>query len=257
MKEQAELTTVLSQMYGLTGKVALVTGGAVGMGKAAGFVLASAGASVILVDDADRVGTLSDLPHGVTSMAVKLADETAVNAAIAAISVQFGGIDILINGAVLNHNKPLLDISGTEWDEVQAVNLKSAFLFAKAVIPSMKNRGGGSIINITTMGSIHPVLHGNSAYSSSRAGLNQLTRNIALDFAADRITANAVLPGAIVTETIKSGFTASGPGADPARHIGGFGKPEDVTGLILLLASPAGRYISGQSIAVDGGFLIS
>jgi len=253
----AEAANELTAMFGLAGKVALVTGGAVGMGKATGLALAKAGATVVLADGADRISALADLPKGMTAVALDVTDEAAVNAAVSEIAAQHGGIDILVNGAVVNHNRPLLATTGHEWDEVQATNLKGAFLLAKAVIPCMQARGGGRIISIGTIGSVHPVLNGNAAYSSSRAGLNQLTRNIALDFAADRITANAVLPGAIVTETISSGFVPTGPGADPARHLGGFGKPDDVCGLVLLLAGPAGRYISGQCIAVDGGFLVS
>lgn len=252
-----DLAATLSPMFSLSDKVALVTGGAVGMGKAAGLTLAAAGASVILADDTDKVATLSELPSNVTTIALDVADEASVTSAISTIAAQHGGIDILVNGAVMTHNRSILEITSGEWDQVQAVNLKSAFLVSKAVIPSMQARGGGRIINITTMGGVHPVLNGNAAYSSSRAGLNQLTRNIALDFAADGITANAVLPGAIITETVSSGFRPTGPGADVARHLGGFGKPEDVTGLILLLAGPAGRFISGQCIAVDGGFLVS
>lgn len=257
MHDQAILPDLLGPMFDLSGKVALITGGAVGMGKASALALAAAGATVVLADDADRVARLGDLPEGVTALAVDIASEQAIIEGLAAVAACQGGIDILINGAVVNHNKPLLETSADEWDHVQAINLKAAFLTIKAVIPYMRARGGGRIISITTMGAVHPVLNGNGAYSASRAGLNQLTRNVALDFAADHITANAVLPGAIRTETINPDFRPTGPGADPARHIGGFGTPDDVIGLVLLLASPAGRYISGQLIAVDGGFLIS
>ncbi|NBB51180.1 SDR family oxidoreductase [Rhizobium sp. CRIBSB] len=257
MSETGDATALLGSMFGLAGKVALLTGGSVGMGRAAGLAMAAAGARVILADDAVRVATLSDLPAGVEAVSLDVTDEAAVDALLADIVARHGGLDILVNGAVLNHNRNLLEISGDEWDRVQAVNLKSAFLASRAAIPAMRTRGGGRIINLSTMGSVHPVLNGNAAYSSSRAGLNQLTRNIALDFAADHITANAILPGAIITETVKSGFVPTGPGADLARHLGGFGRPDDVTGLILLLAGPSGRFISGQSIAVDGGFLVS
>jgi gluconate 5-dehydrogenase/2-deoxy-D-gluconate 3-dehydrogenase len=244
-------------MFDLSGKIAFITGGAVGMGRAAGQVLAAAGATVFLADDADRISKLGDLPSGVRAVTLDVTSENAVNEVVAKAGAAHGGLDILINGAVISHNKPLLEISGEEWDHVQAVNLKSAFLVTKAVIPQMRLRGGGRIISITTIGSMHPVLNGNAAYSSSRAGLNQFMRNVALDHAAEHISANTVLPGAILTETIPSDFRPTGPGADPSRQIGGYGKPDDVAGLILLLASPAGRYINGQSIAVDGGFQIS
>ncbi len=257
VSEVMKLPGQLGPMFDLSGKVALITGGAVGMGKASGLALADAGATVILADDADRVAQLGDLPKGVEAIVLDVASEQAINEAVEAVAARHGGIDILVNGAVVNHNKSLLEISADEWDHVQAINLKGAFLVIKAVVPHMRQRGGGRIVNITTMGGAHPVLNGNGAYSASRAGLNQLTRNVALDFAADGITANAVLPGAILTETINADFRPSGPGADPARHIGGFGTPQDVTGLVLLLVSPAGRFISGQLIAVDGGFLVS
>lgn len=248
----------IARMFDLSGKVALVTGGAVGMGKAGGLALAAAGAKVILADDADRVAQYAgDLPEGVETAELDVASEAAIGAVVADVVARHGGIDILVNGAVINHNKPVLEITSEEWDRVQAINLKSGFLMAQAVIPSMQARGGGRIISITTMGSVHPVLNGNGAYGSSRAGLNHFMRNLALDFAADGITANAVLPGAIVTETISAGMRPTGPGADSARHLGGYGKPDDVAGLVLLLAGPAGRYISGQAIAVDGGFLVS
>lgn len=227
------------------------------MGRAAGLALAAAGARVVLADDAGRVDALAGLPEGVSAMELDVADPAAVRSVVGSVIAELGGIDILVNAAVVNHNRSLLEITPQEWDDVQAVNLKGAFLVTQAVIPSMQARGGGRIVNITTMGSIHPVLNGNAAYSASRAGLNQLTCNCALDFAKDGITANAVLPGAIITETIKSDFRPTGPGADPARHLGGYGKPEDIAGLVLLLAGPAGRYISGQAIAVDGGFLVS
>ena len=247
----------VAPMFTLKGKVAFVTGGAVGMGRAAGLLLASAGATVILADDAERVAALGQQPNGVTAKTLDVTDPQVVKSVVAEAVESAGGIDILVNGAVINHNRPLLEIAPDEWDHIQAVNLKSAFLVTQAVIPSMQQRGGGRIINLTTMGSVQPVLHGNAAYSASRAGLNAFTRNCALDFAKDNITSNAILPGAINTETISKGLRLSGPGADPARQIGGYGRPEDVAGLVLLLASPAGRYISGQLIAVDGGFLVS
>jgi NAD(P)-dependent dehydrogenase (short-subunit alcohol dehydrogenase family) len=248
----------IAEMFDLAGKVALITGGAVGMGKASGLALAAAGAKVVLADDADRIAEYAkDLPDGVETVALDVTSEASINSVVADVIARHGGIDILVNGAVINHNKPFLDTTAADWEQVHAINAKSGFLVSKAVIPSMQARGGGRIISITTMGSVHPVLNGNAAYGPSRAALNHLMRNIALDFAADHITANSVLPGAIVTETISAGMRPTGPGADSARHLGGYGAPADVAGLVLLLAGPSGRYISGQAIAVDGGFLVS
>ena len=138
MSENNDFAEMLAPMFGLAGKVALVTGGAVGMGKAAGLALAGAGATVILADDAERVAALGDLPDGVSGMPLDVTDEAAVNALAADITARHGGIDILVNGAVFNHNKPLLQITAEEWDRVQAVNLKSAFLVTRAVIPAMQ-----------------------------------------------------------------------------------------------------------------------
>jgi NAD(P)-dependent dehydrogenase (short-subunit alcohol dehydrogenase family) len=253
----SEFQTVIAPLFNLSGKVALVTGGAVGMGRAAGVLLAAAGAQVVLADTADRIASLADAPAGTETVALDVAADASVGTVVADVVARRGGIDILVNAAVVNHNKPILETGIDEWDSVQAINLRSGFLLVRAVVPSMRSRGGGRIINVTTIGSVHPVLHGNGAYSAARAGLNQFTKNCALDFAADHITANAILPGAIMTETIDHAFRPSGPGADPARHLGGFGTPQDVAGMILLLASPAGRYISGQLIAIDGGFLVS
>jgi NAD(P)-dependent dehydrogenase (short-subunit alcohol dehydrogenase family) len=253
----AEFSAQIAPMFDLTGKVALVTGGAVGMGKGTGLAYAAAGATVILVDEPERVAALAELPAGVSAMACDITSEDSIRTAVAGVIAAQGGIDLLVNGAVINHNKPILETTAEEWDQVQAVNLRGAFIATREVVPSMQKRGGGRIINISTMGSVHPVLHGNGAYSSSRAGLNQFTRNCALDFAKDGITANAILAGAIITETIPSGARPTGPGADGARHLFGYGKVDDMTGLALLLASPAGRFITGQLIAVDGGFMIS
>lgn len=253
----ADFAAQIAPKFDLSGKVALITGGAVGMGKGTGLAFAAAGATVVLADDAERIAALTDLPANVSGHACDITSEAAIQTLVAQVVAEHGGVDILVNGAVVNHNKPILETSADEWDAVQAINLRAAFIATREVIPSIQVRGGGRIINISTMGSVHPVLNGNGAYSASRAGLNQFTRNCALDFAKDGITANAILPGAIITETIPSGLRPTGPGADGARHLSGYGKVEDMTGLALLLASPAGRFITGQLVAVDGGFLIS
>ena len=118
---------------------------------------------------------------------------------------------------------------------------------------------GGAIVNISTIGALHQVLHGNLAYGSSRAGATALTRQFALEFAGDGILSNAILVGAIASDPLPDGcvMPLTGPAASAARLPCGQGRPEDVAPLALLLVSEAGRYINGQGIAVDGGFLVS
>jgi 2-deoxy-D-gluconate 3-dehydrogenase len=255
-----QIGAALAPMFDLSGKLALVTGGALGMGRASAVALASAGARVIIAaDHADmsRARESADMIGNAEAEAVDMTSEASVAALFARIADNHGHLDILVNAVVLNHNKPTLEMDAAEWDHVQAINLRSGFLATKGAVPLMRKAGGGRIINLTTIGSRHPVLHGNGAYSSSRAGLNQFTLNCALDFASDGITANAILPGAIITETVATNLVRSGPGTDKARMLQGYGMPEDVAGAVLLLAGPAGRYINGQSIAIDGGFLLS
>lgn len=244
-------------MFDLSGKRAVIAGGAAGIGIAAARALAGAGAEVVLVDGAEPIMQLGPADQAFPGFPCNVSDEADIIATLQNVMSKHGDIDILVNAAVRNHNASLSEITGQEWDLVQATNLKAAFLFTRELVPSMQRRGGGRIINISTIGSVHPVLNGNAAYSASRAGLNQLTRNCALDLASQAITANAILPGAIITGTIASDFRPTGPGSNPDRHLSGYGEPDDISGLIVLLASPAGRYITGQSIAVDGGFLVS
>lgn len=260
MSKTPDLAVALTPLFDLGAKVALVTGGATGMGRAAGVALASVGATVILTDEEANMPRAREIAAGLSAaeaLPVDITSEASVASLFKTVDQRHGRLDILVNAVTFSHNKPTLEIDAAEWDQVQAINLRSAFFATKWAVPLMRRAGGGRIINLTTIGSRHPVLHGNGAYSAAKAGLNQFTLNCALDFAADGITANAILPGAIITESIAIGTPRSGPGTDKARMLGGYGKPEDVVGAILLLAGSAGRYINGQLIAIDGGFLLS
>jgi meso-butanediol dehydrogenase / (S,S)-butanediol dehydrogenase / diacetyl reductase len=169
-------------------------------------------------------------------------------------------LDILVNGAVRAGPWPIEKLSMAEWDCVHNVNVRGAFLLMREAVRSMRTHGrGGRLINISTIGAEHPVLHGNYAYGSSRAGTNALTRQFALDFASEGILSNAILVGAIASDPFPK--DAPMPPVGPIMGAGrlplGQGAPEDVAPLALLLASEAGRYINGQTIAVDGGFQIA
>lgn len=255
----ADVASALGPLFSLEGNVALVTGAGVGMGTVAARAMSSVGATVILAEEQSFAASAADIAHdiGAEAMIVDVTSEASVTTLFEGLHRNHGRLDILVNAVTCAHNKPTLEISIEEWDEVQAINLRSAFLTTRAAVPLMRRAGGGRIINLTTIGSKHPVLHGNAAYSSSKAGLNMFTLTCALDFASDGIMVNAVLPGAIITEKIDTNVKYTGPGADPARHLSGYGKSADIAGLILLLAGPAGRFITGQQIAVDGGFQVS
>lgn len=166
-------------------------------------------------------------------------------------------IDILVNGSVRTGPWPLEALSLDEWERVHNVNVRGAFLLMRGAARAMRAHGrGGQLINISTIGSLSPVLNGNYAYGSSRAGTNALTRQFALDFADAGITANAILVGTIQSDPFPEGcpMPPTGPGVTPGRTPLGMGEPEDVAPLALLLASKGGRYITGQLIAVDGGY---
>ncbi|PJG46129.1 short-chain dehydrogenase/reductase [Sphingobium sp. LB126] len=227
---------MLDSLYGLSGKNALI----VGAGK---------------------------VPHAIASL-FETAGAVVVHAQEPELSEEgvkalFDGtpeLDILVNGAVVTGPWPLDELSMDEWDRVHATNVRGAFLLMRQAVRTMRVHGrGGRLINLSTIGSVHPVLHGNYAYGSSRAGTNALTRQFALDCAADGIASNAILVGAIPSDPFPAGcpMPPTGPGMQPERFPMGHGTPEDVAPVALMLASAAGRYINGQAIVVDGGFQIA
>jgi NAD(P)-dependent dehydrogenase (short-subunit alcohol dehydrogenase family) len=171
-----------------------------------------------------------------------------------------GDLDIFVNGAVRTGPWPIEELSMAEWDRVHDVNVRGAFLLMREAVRTMRaHNRGGRLITISTIGAAHPVLHGNYAYGSSRAGTNALTRQFALDFASEGIVSNAIMVGAIASDPFPEDapMPPGGPIMMPGRLPLGHGAPEDVAPLALLLASQAGSYINGQEIAVDGGFQIA
>ena len=161
----------------------------------------------------------------------------------------------------------LLDTPLELFDEQHSVNQRSTFMLMREGVRRMREGGrGGRIVNITTMGTIHPVLHGNAAYAASRAGVIGMTRSIAFDFANERILANCIHPGAVRSKTrfhatlqarLDAGGKMEGPGGDMSRLPLGMGNGQDIAAAVLYLVGPSGGYITGQSIVLDGGFLLT
>jgi meso-butanediol dehydrogenase/(S,S)-butanediol dehydrogenase/diacetyl reductase len=207
------------------------------------------------------------VPHAVAALfreaganLTHVPEPTLEEASVADLFAPLGDLDILVNGAIRTGPWPLETLTMNEWDHVHAVNVRGAFLLMREAVRTMRKHGrGGRLISLSTIGSAHPVLNGNFAYGSSRAGMNALARQFALDCAADGIRSNAILVGAIPSDPFPEGapMPPTGPAMMPGRLPLGQGVPEDIAPVALLLASEGGRYINGQTIVVDGGFQIA
>lgn len=262
-----------SAIFGLDGKVAVVTDSGSNSSPEVAALLAEAGATVVIADRdislVDRV--VADIRGGggqAIGICTDVESENSVIALFSQVAATFGSLDILVNCAALNANRPLEEFPLNVWDEVQSVNLRSVFLCMRECIRQMLHaERGGRIVNITTMGARHPVLNGNSAYAAARAGVTGLTRSAAMDYASHGILVNELLPGAIPGKVrfhsdnlaaLQAGKNFTGPGVDAERRLPlGFGSPADVAAAVLYLVGPSGGYLTGQSIVLDGGFLVS
>ncbi|CAM5397696.1 3-oxoacyl-[acyl-carrier protein] reductase [Aquamicrobium terrae] len=244
----------------LKGKSALVTGASGGLGLHFAELLARHGVAVVLAarrKEALEEACVRVAAAGGSAQAVQMdvADSASVAAALAEAAVDF---DILINNAGISGAGRAVDLEEAEWDGVLDTNLKGTFLVAQAVARGMREAGrGGAIVNIASILG-HRVAGNVSAYAASKAGVIQLTKALALEWARDGIRVNALCPGYIET-AINRDFFASEAGQQLVRRIPQrrLGQPRELDGALLLLASAAGSYITGSSIEVDGGHLVS
>ncbi|MEQ1580946.1 MAG: SDR family oxidoreductase [Steroidobacteraceae bacterium] len=242
-------------MQELAGKVALVTGGAKNIGRAIAFALADAGANIAIVtrkdQDAAEATVAALRTRGVTAEAflADVADEAQVNATVAAIVKHFGRLDILVNNAAVRTEVPFAELSFAEWRRIIGIALDGAFLCAKATLSPLAASGAGTIINIGGMTAYTGGEH-RAHVIAAKAGLDGLTRALAVELAPQGINVNLVSPGLI--ETVRAGGT-------PQHHkshgtlVGRRGTPEEVASIVRYLAGPGGRYITGQTIHVNGG----
>src|SRR6267143_6800333 len=245
-----------------TGKVALVTGGGSGIGAATCRACAAAGAQVAILDRdnaaAEAVAAEITRQNGhAAAYALDVVDRDAFARLTEGINEAWGGIDILVNGAGTTVRAMIADMRPEDWDRVIAVNLTGAFNGIQTVLPHMRARRGGAIVNIASIAGQRISFGGTANYSASKAGLLGLTRHAAYELAPDGIRVNAVCPGPTAT-----GFSGAIPSAETkaerARKIplGRMCEAEDIADPILFLAGDAARMITGVALTVDGGVLI-
>ena len=245
----------------LNGKVALVTGGARGIGRAIALKLASLGADVAILDagslelseqTADEVRAL-----GVRSFAVRcdITDFEQVTAAVAQVKEALGGVDILVNNAGITRDKLALRMSPEDFDAVISVNLKGTFLMIKALYADFMKKRAGRIINIASIAGLMGNA-GQANYAASKAGVVGLTKTIARELASRGVTCNAIAPGFIetpMTAAMNQDALEEACKSIPLRRMG---KPEDVAAVAAFLAGDDAAYITGSVINVDGGFFM-
>jgi NAD(P)-dependent dehydrogenase (short-subunit alcohol dehydrogenase family) len=249
-----------NELFDLSGKTALVTGATRGLGEVAAVALAKAGASVAVCGrsqpDMERVTSGIEATGGkAMPFSLDVLKKAEVEKTVAQVLDQFGGIDILVNNAGVNFRVPVLEFPEDEWDRILATNLKGYFLMAQAVAPGMLERGYGKIINMSSiLGAVGLPMQ--AAYASSKGGVDQLTKVMALEWAKEGVRVNAIGPTYFETELVAQLRD------DPERFnfinertpMGRWGYPEELEGIVIFLAAPASDFITGQTIYIDGGW---
>jgi NAD(P)-dependent dehydrogenase (short-subunit alcohol dehydrogenase family) len=250
------------EIFELKGKIAMVTGGTRGLGEVSARTLAGAGADIAVcgrsAEDLKRVtDEIRKLGRTAEGFSIDVTSKKSVSQAVDRILETFGRIDILVNNAGVNYRVPVLEFPEDEWDRVINTNLKGYFLVAQAVVPQMLQNGYGKVINMSsilgTVGLPHQV-----AYASSKGGVDQMTKVMAIEWARQGVRVNAIGPTYFETELVTQIRN------DPERFnfinertpMGRWGYLPELEGAVIFLASPASDFITGQTIYVDGGWTI-
>lgn len=261
----------IAELISLKGKRAVVTGGARGLGLAIAYRLAEAGATVVIadIDDDDAKKSAESLiKAGFKALPVKcdVCSEDDVKRMVEFAGSQMGGIDILVNNAGIFPQIPLLQMTAEDFDKVISVNLRGTFLCSREASRLMiEQRTGGSIINLASIDAVHPSQKGLTAYDASKGAVLTLTKSLALELGQDDIRVNAIAPGGILTDSLRSLVTDTPSTQGKAQlkkfmarmSLGRMGRADEIARVALFLASEMSSYITGTLIVVDGGYLIS
>lgn len=249
----------------LKGKVALVTGGALGLGRATAVRMAEEGCAVAIVDRLGKeAGDLADELNArgfqVCAWPLDVASEADVQRVTSQAVQRFGRLDILVNNAgVAGANKPTHELTEAEWDYVQAINVKGVFFCTKHAIPHLRRAGGGSIINLS---SIYGLISAPDVppYHASKGAVRLMTKTDALIYAPDRIRVNSIHPGFIWTPMVEGYLREQGdveaarPAVDALHPLGHIGEPDDIAWACVYLASDEAKFVTGAELVVDGGY---
>lgn len=254
-----------------SGKVAIITGAGAGIGAASAVAFAREGAAVVVVDIDEQAGNrvvqqIRSAGGEAICVQADVSDSAAVQQVPPATVAAFGGIDILHNNAGIQHYGTVVTTSEEDWDRVLGINLKSYYLFAKYCVPEMEKRGGGAIVNTSSV-QAEACQQNVAAYAASKAGILALTRSMGVDLASKNIRANAVCPGSVDTPMLRWAADYLIPGDAPdkvekaivdwgAKHpIGRVARAEEIAEVVLFLASDRASFVTGAALRVDGGLL--